>query len=100
RSRADLVWVGLGAPKQEMVMQLMSQRLARGVLLGVGAVFEFAAGTRRRAPTWMQSIGLEWLYRLRLEPRRLWRRYLGGNLRLVVFLLLDVLRRLPPRSSR
>jgi N-acetylglucosaminyldiphosphoundecaprenol N-acetyl-beta-D-mannosaminyltransferase len=85
-ARADVVWVGLGAPKQELVMNGMREHLGHGVLLGVGAVFEFAAGARKRAPGWAQRAGLEWAYRLVLEPRRLWRRYLVGNTRFVALL--------------
>jgi N-acetylglucosaminyldiphosphoundecaprenol N-acetyl-beta-D-mannosaminyltransferase len=76
---ADLVWVGLGAPRQEQWMEEARPLLQAPLLLGVGAVFEFAAGTRRRAPGWMQRGGLEWAYRLAQEPRRLARRYVVTN---------------------
>jgi N-acetylglucosaminyldiphosphoundecaprenol N-acetyl-beta-D-mannosaminyltransferase len=75
----DIVWVGLGAPKQELWMAEARARLSAPVLLGVGAVFDFFAGTRQRAPRWMQRAGLEWLHRLFSEPGRLWRRYLVTN---------------------
>jgi N-acetylglucosaminyldiphosphoundecaprenol N-acetyl-beta-D-mannosaminyltransferase len=74
-SEADLVWVGLGAPKQERWMSEHRSRLKAPVLLGVGAAFDMHAGGVRRAPAWMQQSGLEWSFRLAQEPRRLWRRY-------------------------
>ncbi len=77
--RADVVWVGLGAPRQELWMEAARPLLHAPLLLGVGAVFEFAAGTKRRAPGWMQRAGLEWVHRLAHEPRRLARRYLVTN---------------------
>ena len=78
-ARPDVVWVGLGTPKQDYWMDEFRDRLDAGVLVGVGAVFDFLSGTKRRAPRWMQRSGLEWLHRLASEPRRLWRRYLLGN---------------------
>lgn len=77
-SGAHVVWVGLGTPKQDREVA----RLARAtglVAVAVGAAFDFAAGTLREAPAWMRRLGLEWLFRLLMEPRRLWRRYLIGN---------------------
>ncbi|MBI4538204.1 MAG: WecB/TagA/CpsF family glycosyltransferase [Gemmatimonadetes bacterium] len=75
----DVVWVGLGAPKQERWMAAMRPLLRRAIMVGVGAAFDFHAGTVQRAPAWMQRSGLEWLHRLALEPRRLWRRYVSTN---------------------
>jgi N-acetylglucosaminyldiphosphoundecaprenol N-acetyl-beta-D-mannosaminyltransferase len=83
RSGADVVWVGIGVPKQEKWMASMRHRLATPVLVGVGAAFDFHAGLIPQAPTWMQRAGLEWLFRLAHEPRRLWRRYLRYNPRFV-----------------
>lgn len=77
-SGASTVWVSLGCPKQELWMQAHRGRIP-AVMIGVGAAFDYHAGTLRRAPTWMQSHGLEWLFRLVMEPRRLWRRYLTTN---------------------
>ena len=74
-SGADIVWVGLGAPKQELWMAAMRDRLDAPLLVGVGAAFDFHAGNVAQAPGWMQRQGLEWLFRLCAEPRRLWRRY-------------------------
>jgi N-acetylglucosaminyldiphosphoundecaprenol N-acetyl-beta-D-mannosaminyltransferase len=71
-----LILVALGCPKQEQMIGLMRPLLPRAVFIAVGGSFEMMAGIRPRAPRWMQKSGLEWLYRLGLEPRRLWRRYL------------------------
>jgi N-acetylglucosaminyldiphosphoundecaprenol N-acetyl-beta-D-mannosaminyltransferase len=75
-ARPDIVWVGLSTPKQERWMAAHVGQLSAAVLVGVGAAFDFHAGLKRRAPRWMQRTGLEWLFRLLQEPRRLWRRYL------------------------
>jgi N-acetylglucosaminyldiphosphoundecaprenol N-acetyl-beta-D-mannosaminyltransferase len=83
RSRADVVWVGIGVPKQEKWMASMRSRLDAPVLVGVGAAFDFHAGLVPQAPTWIQEAGLEWAYRLAHEPRRLWRRYVRYNPRFV-----------------
>jgi N-acetylglucosaminyldiphosphoundecaprenol N-acetyl-beta-D-mannosaminyltransferase len=72
----DVVWVGLSTPKQERWMYEHRARLKVPVMVGVGAAFDFIAGTVRQAPAWMREIGLEWSFRLASEPRRLWRRYL------------------------
>ena len=73
---ADFIWVGLSSPKQEYWISQAAPRIGSGIFLGVGAAFDFHAGTVRRAPPWMRDYGLEWLHRLLSEPRRLWRRYL------------------------
>ncbi|WP_411837403.1 WecB/TagA/CpsF family glycosyltransferase [Paracoccus sp. ME4] len=75
-SGAGIVWVGLGTPRQEQWMDRMRGRLQAPMLIGVGAAFDFHAGGKRQAPEAMQRAGLEWLFRLITEPRRLWRRYL------------------------
>jgi N-acetylglucosaminyldiphosphoundecaprenol N-acetyl-beta-D-mannosaminyltransferase len=87
RAKPDFVWVGLSTPKQEIWMAEHRARLAAGILIGVGAAFDFHAGRLRQAPPWMQRRGLEWLFRLHQEPRRLWRRYLYGNTRFLVEIL-------------
>jgi N-acetylglucosaminyldiphosphoundecaprenol N-acetyl-beta-D-mannosaminyltransferase len=74
-ARPDIVWVGLSTPKQEFWMARHLGRIEAPVMIGVGAAFDFLAGTKRQAPRWMQRSGLEWLFRLATEPRRLWRRY-------------------------
>lgn len=78
-SGADIVWVGLGAPKQERWMAAHVNRFPAPLMIGVGAAFDFHAGTKLQAPRWMQRNGLEWLFRLACEPRRLGRRYLFNN---------------------
>lgn len=82
-SGAKVVWVGTGQPKQEKWMLAMRPRLAAPLLVGVGAAFDFHAGLVSQAPAWMGRNGLEWLYRLSREPRRLWPRYVRYNPRFV-----------------
>jgi N-acetylglucosaminyldiphosphoundecaprenol N-acetyl-beta-D-mannosaminyltransferase len=77
--KPDIVWVGLSTPKQEFWMSEHIDRLNVPVLIGVGAAFDFHAGVKPQAPRWMQNSGLEWLFRLASEPKRLWRRYLVNN---------------------
>jgi N-acetylglucosaminyldiphosphoundecaprenol N-acetyl-beta-D-mannosaminyltransferase len=84
RARPDVVWVGIGVPKQEKWMARMRDRLEAPVLVGVGAAFDFHAGLVPQAPDRLQRVGLEWAFRLMQEPRRLWRRYLRYNPRFVV----------------
>jgi N-acetylglucosaminyldiphosphoundecaprenol N-acetyl-beta-D-mannosaminyltransferase len=74
-ARPDIVWIGLSTPKQEFWMASHLGRIEAPVMIGVGAAFDFLSGTKRQAPRWMQRNGLEWLFRLCSEPRRLWRRY-------------------------
>jgi N-acetylglucosaminyldiphosphoundecaprenol N-acetyl-beta-D-mannosaminyltransferase len=82
-SNADVIWVGVGAPKQEKWMAAMRDRLDAAVLVGVGAAFDFHAGLVPQAPMWMQSAGLEWLFRMAQEPRRLAPRYVRYNPRFI-----------------
>jgi N-acetylglucosaminyldiphosphoundecaprenol N-acetyl-beta-D-mannosaminyltransferase len=77
--RPDFFWVGLSTPKQEKFMAAYAPRLSAGVLLGVGAAFDFLSGRVRQAPRWIQRSGLEWLFRLCTEPRRLAPRYFKNN---------------------
>ncbi len=86
-SGARILFVGLGCPKQERWMAARRESLPC-VLVGVGAAFDFLAGAKPQAPAWMQGVGLEWLFRLAAEPRRLWRRYLVGNARFLYRFLL------------
>jgi N-acetylglucosaminyldiphosphoundecaprenol N-acetyl-beta-D-mannosaminyltransferase len=81
---ADILWVGLSTPKQELWMHQHRPHLTAPVLIGVGAAFDFHAGFKRQAPRWMQRSGLEWLFRLTQEPRRLWRRYSRNNTRFLI----------------
>lgn len=87
-SGADVVWIGLGAPKQEKWMAAHQGKI-HGVMMGVGAGFDFHAGTIRRAPVWVQKIGMEWLYRLFQDPRRLIRRYFISNIKFLWYTLKD-----------
>lgn len=81
-SGADILWVGLGAPKQENWMHAHEGKI-HAVMLGVGAGFDFHAGTVKRAPKWMQSMCLEWLYRLTQDPKRLFKRYFTTNFKFI-----------------
>lgn len=82
-SGAKVVWVGTGQPKQEVWMAQMRPLLAAPLLVGVGAAFDFHAGLLAQAPAWMQQRGLEWVFRLSREPKRLWRRYATQNPRFI-----------------
>lgn len=89
-SGAQLLFVGMGCPKQERWI-IKHQGVIPAPMLGVGAAFDFIAGAKRYAPAWLQRMGLEWLFRLLTEPRRLWRRYVVHNPRFVVFTALQLL---------
>jgi N-acetylglucosaminyldiphosphoundecaprenol N-acetyl-beta-D-mannosaminyltransferase len=84
QAQPDVVWVGLSTPKQERWMADHLGKIQAPVMIGVGAAFDFHAGLKQQAPHWMQTSGLEWLFRLITEPRRLARRYLYNNPRFVV----------------
>lgn len=86
KAKIDILFVGIGCPKQERWMAEHKDKLSC-VMLGVGAAFDFIAGSKKHAPRWMQNIGLEWLYRLCSEPARLWKRYLKQNPRFVWYFL-------------
>lgn len=86
-ARPDIVWVGLGTPRQERWMAAHRAQLQAAALIGVGAAFDFIAGTKSQAPRWIQRSGFEWLFRLLQEPRRLGPRYLVNNPRFVWQLL-------------
>lgn len=90
RLNPDILWVGLGSPKQDFWMSEHRGRLNVPVVIGVGAAFDFIAGVKRQAPRWMQRSGLEWLFRFFSEPKRLWRRYLFGNSKFIYLLVKDV----------
>jgi N-acetylglucosaminyldiphosphoundecaprenol N-acetyl-beta-D-mannosaminyltransferase len=91
-ARPDFVWVGLGMPKQERWMVEHLGKIDATALLGVGAAFDFHAGTKPRAPIWMQRSGLEWVFRLMSEPRRLAHRYLIDNALFIGYTLQHVTR--------
>lgn len=97
----DIVWVGLSTPKQDRWMADHMGKVAAPVMIGVGAAFDFHSGRKRQAPHWMQRSGLEWLFRLCQEPRRLWRRYLVYNPLFAAMVLLQLTgaKRYPPLHS-
>lgn len=90
-SGVGILFVGLSNPKQERWMAAHRGKI-QAVMVGVGAAFDFLAGTKKQAPRWMMPIGLEWLFRFCLEPRRLWRRYLKHNPRFIVLFSAQLLR--------
>lgn len=98
RAEPNVVWCGLGAPKQDLWMHRYAGRFGNAVVLGVGAAFDLVAGTKPRAPLWMQQSGLEWLHRLLHEPGRLARRYLRANTEFAVRAVVEISTR--RRSSR
>jgi N-acetylglucosaminyldiphosphoundecaprenol N-acetyl-beta-D-mannosaminyltransferase len=98
-ARPDIVWVGLGTPKQEYWMANHVDLVNASVLIGVGAAFDFLAGTKKQAPAWMQRSGLEWLFRLCAEPHRLWGRYAHVVPLFIILAVGDLMRR-GVRSAR
>jgi len=97
RVRPDILWVGLGSPKQDFWMSKYRRRLNVSVLVGVGAAFDFISGVKRQAPRWMRQTGMEWFFRLCCEPRRLARRYFIGNSKFIYFLMRDLIRTTVPK---
>lgn len=97
-SGARIVFVGMGCPKQEVWCDAHRGRV-HAVMMGVGAAFDFHAGTMTRAPHWMRRSGLEWLHRLGCEPRRLWKRYLFGNTVFVVGAAAQLMRSAQPAGA-
>jgi N-acetylglucosaminyldiphosphoundecaprenol N-acetyl-beta-D-mannosaminyltransferase len=91
KSGARILWVGLGAPKQEIWMLEHSPFLPETAMIGVGAAFDFVAGSIPEAPSWVRAAGLEWFHRLINDPRRLWRRYLISNVTFIVFAFIQIL---------
>jgi N-acetylglucosaminyldiphosphoundecaprenol N-acetyl-beta-D-mannosaminyltransferase len=98
-SGARILFVGLGCPKQERWMASHRETLSC-VMLGVGAAFDFLSGAKPQSPPWMQRMGLEWMFRLCTEPRRLWRRYLVHNPRFLFRFALELARRSPASRRR
>ena len=90
--KPDFIWISLGVPKQEEFMFENLHRLNYGVMVGIGAAFNYIAGDIKRAPIWMQDLSLEWLYRLIQEPRRLWSRYLITNTQFIFLATKELLR--------
>jgi N-acetylglucosaminyldiphosphoundecaprenol N-acetyl-beta-D-mannosaminyltransferase len=98
RASPHVVWLSLGCPKQELWMLRYAQELAPSLVAGVGAAFDFHAGTKRRAPDWVQRAGLEWLHRLLSEPRRLASRYARTNSQFFLLVSRELLRQRHLRS--
>ncbi len=94
RANPDIVWVGLGSPKQDVWMYEHRDKLNASVLIGVGAAFDFLAGTKPQAPRWIRNHGFEWLFRLVTEPKRLWRRYLVNYPLFLYLLIVDSIKSL------
>lgn len=92
-TKPDIVWVGLGSPKQDIWMYEHRDKVDAAVLHGVGAAFDFLTGQVKQAPRWMMKAGLEWLFRLFQEPRRLWRRYTITNAKFIYYLLRNTFRK-------
>jgi N-acetylglucosaminyldiphosphoundecaprenol N-acetyl-beta-D-mannosaminyltransferase len=93
RLRPDVIWVGLGTPKQQLWMQRFKGVLNVPVMVGVGAAFDFLSGTKQQAPRFIRDNGFEWLFRLLSEPKRLWKRYLIGNVEFVGLVVLDIIKK-------
>jgi N-acetylglucosaminyldiphosphoundecaprenol N-acetyl-beta-D-mannosaminyltransferase len=100
KCRPDILWVGVSAPKQEKWIYKNIGRLNIKMAFGIGAAFNFYADTVRRAPLWMQRIGLEWLYRIYKEPKRLFKKYMVNNTKFIILVFKDSLRRIFIRGSR
>jgi N-acetylglucosaminyldiphosphoundecaprenol N-acetyl-beta-D-mannosaminyltransferase len=92
-SNADIIWVGLGSPKQDFWMHMHRPLLNAAVIVGAGAAFDFCSGVKPQAPKWMQARGLEWFFRLCSEPGRLWKRYLIGNSLFLIYLIKDLFKK-------
>ena len=92
KSNPDVLFLGLGFPKEEIWLWKNKDAMKIPVSIGVGASFDFIAGYKKRAPRWMQRFGLEWFFRLCQEPRRLWKRYIIGNLIFCWLILKELLK--------
>ncbi len=92
RAKPDILFVGLGSPKQENWISKYHQEIEVPVSIGIGVTFEFIAGMVKRAPVWMQKCSLEWFWRLIMEPRRLWRRYLVDDMQFFLLILREKIR--------
>jgi N-acetylglucosaminyldiphosphoundecaprenol N-acetyl-beta-D-mannosaminyltransferase len=99
RAAPDILFMGLGCPKQENWMAAHQEKL-KAVMLGVGASFDFYAGNVKESPAWLGKLGLEWLFRFMQEPKRLWRRYLILNPRFVWLAAIQLLKGRNPRVSK
>lgn len=92
-AKPDILWVALGSPKQDFWMHINRPQIEAPVMVGVGAAFDFISGLKPQAPLWMQTMGLEWLFRLICEPQRLWKRYLIGNFLFIIYAIQDIFKK-------
>ena len=92
-SSADIVFVGISSPLKEYLVEYLLQKCGKGVFMGVGGSFDVISGKIPRAPLWMQKMGLEWLFRVKQEPKRLWKRYLVGNIKFIYYVYREKYRR-------
>ncbi len=99
-SGADIVWVGSGTPLHDYWSAEYSTRLNSAVIIPVGGAFNVHAGNVKQAPRWMMNIGMEWFFRLCIEPKRLWRRYIIGNTRFILLLLKQIITKKPAPLGR
>jgi N-acetylglucosaminyldiphosphoundecaprenol N-acetyl-beta-D-mannosaminyltransferase len=93
QSKPDIIWVGLGSPKQEQWMYDHVGKIDAPLMIGVGAAFDFLSGHKPQAPLWIQKSGLEWLFRFFHEPKRLFKRYILGYPRFVMLVLIELLKK-------
>jgi N-acetylglucosaminyldiphosphoundecaprenol N-acetyl-beta-D-mannosaminyltransferase len=91
QSKAHIIWVGLGTPKQEYFAMKLSHYVKVNFIITVGAAFDFHTGRVAQAPNWMQVSGLEWLFRLLIEPRRLWKRYIEVVPKFAILAIVDLI---------
>ena len=84
--RSDILFIGMTAPKQEKWVNAFRNQLDANVIASIGAVFDFYAGTVKRAPVWMQKMGFEWLHRFLLNPKRMWKRYIINNFKFIYYI--------------
>jgi N-acetylglucosaminyldiphosphoundecaprenol N-acetyl-beta-D-mannosaminyltransferase len=99
KTSPEIIWVGLGTPKQQLWMYEHRDKLKVPVMLGVGAAFDFFAGIKPQAPRWIREIGFEWLFRLITEPKRLWRRYLINNLLFIYYVAGELIFKVIPSTG-
>jgi len=98
--QTDILWVGLGSPKQEKWMYDHQGKINIPLMIGVGAAFDFLSGHKSQAPKWIQKSGLEWFYRFTQEPRRLFRRYILGYPRFIFLVLIEFLKKGTKRNDK
>ena len=98
--KPDFIWVGLSSPKQDMLMKYFYPKLDHGLMMGVGAVFNYLSGSVQISPEWMKKLSLRWVYRLYKEPRRLWKKYIFGNSLFIFLVVTELIKRLTKLNRR